>query len=56
MLHDDIVVLPVVGVVGQHLQLAVGDVPILVRRRLSEDRLELRLLEDAAALFLPTTV
>lgn len=30
MLHDDVVVLPVVGVVGQHLQLGVRNVPVLV--------------------------
>ncbi len=30
MFHDDIVVLPVVGVVGQHLQLGVRDVPVFV--------------------------
>lgn len=34
VLHDDGVVLPVVGVVGQHLQLAIRDVPVLVRGRL----------------------
>lgn len=30
VLHDDVVVFPVVGVVGEHLKLAVGDVPVLV--------------------------
>ena len=41
MLHNDIVVLPVVGVVGEHLQLAIRNVPVLVRRGLVENSLEL---------------
>lgn len=39
MLADDDVVLPVVGVVSQHLELAVRDVPVLVRSGLLEDLL-----------------
>ncbi len=41
VLHDDVVVLPVVSVVGQHLQLRVGDVPVLVGSRLFQDLLVL---------------
>lgn len=55
MLHDDGVVLPVVGVVGQHLQLAIGDVPVLVRGCLVQNRLELGCLKDASALSFPAT-
>mgnify|MGYP001040504706 CR=1 FL=1 len=39
VLHDHVVVLPVVSVVGQHLQLRVGDVPVLVGSRLFQDLL-----------------
>lgn len=53
MLHDHIIVLPVVCMVGKHLELAIRYVPVLIGSGLTEDSLELRLLEKATALLLP---
>lgn len=48
--HDHCVVLPVVGVVCQHLQLAIRNIPVLVRGRLLEDGFELRAFEKTFVL------
>ena len=52
VLHDNVVVLPVVGVIGKHLQLAVGNVPVLVRGGLVKDGLEFARLENPTSTFL----
>ena len=35
--HDDLIVIPVEGVVGEDLKLGVGDVPVFIRCRLFQD-------------------
>ena len=53
VLHDHIVVFPVEGVVGQHLQFAVGYVPVLIGGGLLEDLLVLCRRKET--FLLPTT-
>lgn len=48
MLHDHVVVVPVVGVVGQNLQFAVANGPVLIAGALRENLAILGLLEHAA--------
>ena len=51
MLHDNVIVLPVVGVVGEDLKLGVRDVPILVGSSFVEDFLVFCLRENPCLLF-----
>lgn len=37
MLHNNVVVVPVVGVVGKNLQFGVGNVPVLIRGGFLQD-------------------
>lgn len=39
VLHNDVIVVPVVGVVGQNLQLAIRNVPVFIRSRFFQNRL-----------------
>ena len=41
VLHDHLIILPVVGVVSQHLQLRVCNVPVFIRSCLIQNRFEL---------------
>lgn len=52
MLHNDVVVLPVVGVVSEDLQFGVGDVPVFVGCALLQDLLVLLSLEETAGALL----
>ena len=47
MLHNDVVVFPVVGVVGEYLEFGVGYVPVFIGGALLQNFLVLLLLENA---------
>ena len=52
MLHNDVVVLPVVSVVSKNLEFGVGDVPVFVGCALLQNLLVLLSLEETASALL----